>query len=114
MKSKLIFGLFIYCFCYSCNTFLCGELTGEWKQQFENANSKAIKFKIENIPCEYFYINLIMLSNEIDTSSIRSIHKILYNKENRIGWQVIKVYDNNRKYLFSHNYNDNIYIQTGD
>jgi hypothetical protein len=101
-------------FLLSCNNLTCGELTGEWKEQYEKANSVAVDLKVENIPCEYFYINVILKTKVVDTSAIHSIHRYLYNEKNKIGWQVLQVYDVNGKYIFSHKYNDNIYIQTGD
>jgi hypothetical protein len=98
----------------SCNNFICGELTGEWKTQLENAKAHAANLKIENTPCEFYYINVTATSKKIDTSAIHSIHKYLYNEKNNIGWQVALVYDVEGKYLFSHRYNDSIYIQKVD
>lgn len=98
----------------SCNSVLCGDLTGEWKQQFDNANVNAGNLRVENIPCEFFYINVIVPIGKVDTFSIHSIHKYLYNQEKKSGWQVLLVYDIKENYLFSHKYNDSIYIQNGD
>ena len=107
--------LLVICFTlFSCDSTSCGELTGEWKKQYEKANSIAKNFKVESIPCEYSYINLILKSKIIDTSAIRVIHKYLYNEKKSIGWNIILVYDTDGKYLFSHKYNDSIYVQKGD
>lgn len=93
---------------------MCGELSGEWKEQFERANATTVSVKAENIPCEFYYINVIITTKHIDTTAIHSIHKYLYNKKSKIGWQVLLVYNTEGQYLFSHRYNDSIYIQKGD
>ncbi len=113
MKKFLIISVFSFLL-YSCDSIVCGELSGEWKLQFEKAATATTNLKLENIPCEFYYINVIANSNKIDTNTIHSLHKLLYNQKNKIGWQVLLVYNAEGKYLFSHRYNNSIYIQTGD
>ena len=113
--EKFLFLILLSILLNSCNYILCGELTGEWKNQLEKAKTFNKDFIIENIPCEFSYINLTINSNIIDTASIREIHKILYNEEHKVvGWGSILVYDSNHKYLFTHNHRGNIYVESGD
>ncbi|MBX2925919.1 MAG: hypothetical protein KF746_27230 [Chitinophagaceae bacterium] len=113
MKEAVIIILLAF-LGFSCNNFLCGELSGEWKKQLERAKANAVNLKIENIPCEFYYINATVTSNHIDTIAIHSIHKYLYDEKSKTGWQVILVHNAEGKYLFSHKYNNSIYVQTGD
>lgn len=112
-KFILVCLLFAISLC-SCTSIMCGELTGEWKQQVDDANKKAIDFKIRHVPCEFRDIDMVFLTGKIDTVSVHSVHKILYNEKNKIGWQVIRVYNKDNKYLFSHRYTDSIYVQSVD
>lgn len=111
MKTAIILFLF---FLSSCSSILCGELTGEWKQMLEKASAVFPELKVENIPCEFYYIDIFISSEKIDTSEIHSLHKYLYDHKSRIGWQVLQVYDSKQQYLFSHRYNNDMFIQTGD
>ena len=104
MKLNILLLLFFVIFIYSCNTILCGKLNDELQAIQDSANNKYSEhLLIENIPCEYYYINLTFKNNYIDTNLIHSVHEILYNKERRIGWQVIFVYNSKGEYIFSHN-----------
>ncbi len=98
----------------SCSESLCGKLSGEWKRQYDSANKFSAKLKLENIPCDFYYINVVVLDGLVDTASIHKVHKFLYNPKNNSGWQALLVYSNEGKYLFTHNYNDSIFIQNGD
>lgn len=98
----------------SCDNFPCGELTGDQKALLANAQARATNLKIENIPCEFYYMKVTATTKDIDTAAIRAIHPYLYNQKAKIGWAVLMVHDADGKYLFSHNYNDSIFIQTGD
>jgi hypothetical protein len=89
-------------------------LTGQWKTQFEKAKLNTDNLEVENIPCEFYYIKVVVHNTKVDTSAICAIHKHLYNKNDNIGWQVLLVYDLDKKYLFSHRYNGSIYFQQGD
>lgn len=98
----------------ACDKALCGELNKEQKKQLNIAKNRYPQFEISNIPCENYYINLRIKVDEIDTASLSSAHKLLYNPKTKIGWKAIMVFNKNNKYLFTHNYNKNIYIQKGD
>lgn len=113
MKHLLI-AIILLSFFLSCNTVLCGKLKGEWKSQYEKANTVAVNMKVEYIPCEYFYINVFLNNKNIDTSYIRSIHKYLYNEKTKVGWPVLQIYNEKGKYLFSLNYEGSCYVQKGD
>ena len=99
---------------YSCTSITCGELSGEWKMKYERARSFSNDFTIENIPCDFYYINVVVNSPFVDTAAIHSLHNYLYDENLKVGWQVLLVYDADRNYLFSHKYNGTIYIQKGD
>ena len=98
----------------SCNNILCGELSGEWKSLYEQTKSKIVNLEVEHIPCEFYYINVIVQNEKIDTLAIHNIHRNLYNTKSNIGWQVLQVYDLKKNYLFSHHFNGKIYVQNGD
>ena len=98
----------------SCDNTLCGELSGASKAQYEAAKARATNLKIENIPCEPYYINVIVTTKNIDTATIHAIHPYLYNQKTKTGWPVLLVHDADGKYLFRHNYNNNIFVQSGD
>jgi hypothetical protein len=110
MKATTIIILFSFIF-QSCNYLLCGELTGEWKNKLEKANEFSASLKVENIPCEFYYINVIATTKLIDTSAIHSLHKYLYDEKSKVGWQVLLVHDAEWKYLFSHRYDNSIFLQ---
>lgn len=112
MKLTIIPVLSVFLF--SCSSTLCGELTGAVKAQLENAKAKAPNLKIENIPCEFYYMNVTVTTKNVDTAAIHAIHPYLYNQKTKTGWAVLLVHDAEGKYLFSHNYTGNIFIQTGD
>lgn len=112
-KYILVCLLFSICM-YSCTSIMCGKLTGKWEQQLKEANKNATDFKVKHIPCEFYDIDMVFTSEQIDTMSVHSVHKILYNEKTKIGWQVIKVYDRNNKYLFSHRYTNSIYVERAD
>ena len=47
----------------------------------------------------------------IDTSDIHSLHQYLYDEKNKVGWQVLLVHNANGKCLFSHRYDNSIFLQ---
>ena len=70
-------------------------------------------------------------SNEKDTPDIRELpvelrksqgrsktaskdFPVWPDKENKVGWQTIMVYDVKGNYIFSHGYDNAVYYQTGD
>ena len=110
MKATTIIILFSFIF-QSCNYLLCGELTGEWKNKLEKANEFSASLKVENIPCEFYYINVIATTKLIDTSAIHSLHKYLYDEKSKVGWQVLLVHNVKGKYLFCRRYNNGIFIE---
>ncbi len=59
-------------------------------------------------------MKVTITSKNIDTAAIHAIHPYLYNQKAKTGWPVLLVHDAEGKYLFSHNYNDSIFVQTGD
>ncbi len=99
---------------YSCSGILCGDLTGKWKKQLDEADKYAVNFKIRNTPCEFYNIDVVFNTKDIDTNSIRSVHEILYDEKDKIGWQVIRVYDRDNEYLFSHKYTNEVFVQKHD
>tara|TARA_B100000678_G_C18217302_1_gene505767 strand:+ start:824 stop:1189 length:366 start_codon:yes stop_codon:yes gene_type:complete len=104
--KKILFIIILLSFIFSCknvNDMLCGELKGEWKDNYDKASNMYPKFfSIETIPCESYYINVFAKTKSIDTSKIRLIHKALYNEGSKKGWLSIKVYDKEGDFLFSH------------
>jgi hypothetical protein len=115
MKQLMIYSIIFILFLSSCNRFLCGELPPELKMKINRVNNLYSDYlKVENIPCENFYINVVFHNDKIDTSMVHSVHKILYDKENNIGWPVLLVYNMQEEYIFSHNYENKIYKQSGD
>lgn len=117
MKKIIIYSIlfsFVFANLFSCN-FICGKLNVNEQKMIDSVNSYYVnKFRIENIPCEYIYINLKLYSNKIDTISINQAHKILYDEKKKLGWQTIIIYDKNGKYVISHSNNGVFYYQTGD
>lgn len=117
MKNKIILlKLFILILILeSCGSFLCGELTGDWKEMYEKAQVEySNDLSVERIPCDFFYIKVVNKGNTIDTNVIHNVHKELFNVNKKIGWEVLMVYDANENYIFSHSYNGKMYVQTGD
>jgi len=112
MKATIIIILSSFIF-HSCNYLMCGELTGEWKFKSERANKASTVLKVEDIPCEFYYINVMATTKVIDTPAIDALHKYLYD-EKKVGWQVLLVHNAEGKYLFSHIYNNSNYTQKGD
>jgi hypothetical protein len=101
--------LFLTLLFYSCNSIFCGELTGEWASTLNLVKNKYINnFRIENIPCDFYYINITALNKNIDTALLNTVHKELYNPINKVGWLVLKVYDNKGNFLFVHKYDGRI------
>lgn len=115
MKITLIYLLFSCLLLTSCDRILCGDLPKELEILQSRANSRFSDYLlVENIPCEGFYIKVMYKIEKIDTSIVHSVHKVLYDKKNSVGWPVLLVHDKSGEYIFSHNYENKIYIQTGD
>jgi hypothetical protein len=107
--------LLFYSSCGKITNWFCGDLNSFEKQSVDSVNKLYGKYAdIEPIPCEYIYVNLQLKTEYVDTTKIEAIHKVLFNKETKEGWQSINVYDVNGKYLFSHSFNGKINIKTGD
>ncbi len=108
-KVYFIFLIFILFSCRNVNKTLCGELKGEWKDNYEEASKEYPKlFSIEAVPCESYYINISAKTNNIDTLKISSLHRILYNEQSKIGWLSLKVYDRDGKFVFSRHFSGKI------
>jgi hypothetical protein len=105
--------LFFTC-TYSCRN-ICGTLDSDSQSRIVKANNILdSNGYVENIPCEYTYLNVHINSSVIDTNIINSIHYVLYDSKNKKGWQVLLIYDNQDKYVFSHHLAGRFYHQTGD
>jgi len=66
---------------------------------------------VENVPCEFYYINHIAKTKYADTTLIKSVHDILYNEELKAGWLVLRICNQAGRYLFSHTYPDRIFSE---
>jgi hypothetical protein len=109
----LIF-IVVFSLTISCNrltNWICGDL-GKYEKEaiikVQNSFGKIVS--IEPIPCELIYVNMVLKSSSIDSTSVSLIHKIIYDIENKKGWQTINVYDRNRKYMYSHHYSGEINV----
>lgn len=104
---KIIFTICVFVLC-SCSGLLCGDLNGEWLKLLTNANNKySSKFSIENIPCEFYYINVTIKCNNNDTVLLKDLHSELYDSTRKIGWPVFVVFDKEKNYLFHDAVNGN-------
>lgn len=103
-KIMIILVLLLFS-CKKIDKALCGELKGEWKNIYEKASIEYKDvFLIEPIPCESYYVNVFSKSDNIDTLKVKSLHKILYNEESKIGWLSLKIHSKQGKFLFSNHY----------
>ncbi len=111
LKRVLFFTLLMSVFfsCKKVDRALCGELKGEWKDNFNKAsNMYPNQFSIKAIPCESYYINVFSKTQTIDTSKIRLLHKVLYDEQSKKGWLSIKVFDEKGDFSFSHHHSGKI------
>lgn len=93
----------------SCDYFLCGRLDTDLQKMVDTANSTFENYlEIEKVPCEFFYINVLLKTEKVDTNKIHSVHQILYDEKNNLGWNVLVVYDINGKFIFEHSNEGNI------
>lgn len=110
--NSILISLFLY---QSCTNTVCGELDSEYKKKIDSVENKfGDVMKVEHIPCEYRYIKVYSLTSNINDTILNSVHGILYNKKTQKGWLSLDVYDNNGKYLYSHNTNNQTYVRSGD
>jgi hypothetical protein len=100
----VLFGVTIY----SCNNTLCGELSGDWLSLKVNAQKKfSGQFDIENIPCEYYFINIKLKHVVFDSTLLKKLHYELYDSSKKVGWPTFIVYDKNGNYLY-HDVNNGV------
>lgn len=95
-------SLFLFCVTmFSCDYILCGDLKGDWLALKQNAEREfGDQFDIENIPCEFYYINIKAKKSDIDTSALKTLHYTLFDSSKNIGWRTLVVFDRNGNYLF--------------
>lgn len=93
----------------SCDEFLCGSLDKGSQELINNASEKYNEsVKIENIACEYHYLNIYLRSNKLDLDTVSLIHNELYNSKSQKGWRSIHVFDKNDVFLYIHHYTGKI------
>jgi disulfide oxidoreductase YuzD len=106
MLRKLIFFVVLFSI-YGCNYFTkkaCGDISTKEKSKIEYLEKK-YKLKIENIPCEYRYLNIYIDKIDMNDSSLNRVHKeIIDSKE--LNFHSIHVYDiSNKNKLFEQYFN---------
>ena len=88
--------------CSGFDNFVCGEVSVQAKQNLELAEKLFSEdFGIEPIPCEYSYVNVYMMSSELDTCKLDSLQSIICRSTNKQVWSSIDLYDSNNNYLFT-------------
>lgn len=115
MKKNVFIVFICFILVNSCSYFPCGSPKDEWQKLLKEAKKKySDKVEIRIIPCESIYLDIILKDNNIDTLDLDHLHKLLYNQSSKIGWQTINVYNKNGQYIFSHSFEEKIFIQSGD
>ena len=99
-------------FSSSCGYLMCGE--HELKHIVDEINATYEGIQVEIIPCEYNYINVYAKKSEIDTATLIEIHQRLYNKNEKRGWHILKIYSKERTYAFSLLYPDKVFLREED
>jgi hypothetical protein len=89
---------------------MCGETGGGNAKKYKIAAKKyPNEYKIEPIPCEYFYLRIRALKDRVDTLKIKELHKLLIDEGPPItGWMSVRVLDKEGKFLFDHSYKGKI------
>ena len=103
-------SLMLWSSCDYLTRSFCGEFPLHSQEMLKEVkNEFGSQLEMEPIPCEYIYINAHLKQSLNDTALADELHKLLYVDSLNHGWQDIKFYDPDRNYLFTHDYQGNIY-----
>jgi len=112
---KLTILLLLILLLSSCTDTFCGKIDNRHQEMLDKVNLRYKNIlKVENIPCEYIYLEVHYEIVEVDTILLNEVHNLLYDENQRTGWQTLLIYDYRGDYIFSHSKNGNIYYQIGD
>ena len=101
--------------CNKCTEIVCGKLDKEHQELIDSINMKYKNFfMVKPIPCEYSYLTLILLTDNLDSMLINEAHQSLYKKNKKIGWGTFLIYNKNKEYIISHSKTNKFYYQSGD
>jgi hypothetical protein len=101
--------------CDKFDEFMCGKLDKEHQELIDSINTKYKNFFVVNpIPCEHSYLNLILLTDNLDSVLINEAHQSLYKKKEKIGWETFLIYNKKKEYIISHSKTNQFYYQSGD
>jgi hypothetical protein len=95
--------------CDQITRVMCGELP-----EFEQEALSGVRAEYDSvaqfspIPCEQLYIDVTLKGGKVDTTTIRSIHKVLFDDETKRGWQTMNIFSRDNRYLFSHHHSGTI------
>lgn len=107
MKRFLLFFLLLN---NSCTNFLCGKLDENLQKKIDSVNFIYQKsFTVENIPCEFITIDIILKSEKFDSLQIFESHRILYDSTKRSGWQTIDIFNSKGEYVTTHSWHGFFY-----
>jgi hypothetical protein len=101
--------------CDKCTNIVCGKLDKEHQELIDFINTKYKNyFVVEPVPCESNYLNLILLTDNLDSILINEVHQSLYGKNEKIGWTTFLIYNKKKEYIISHSKTNQFYYQSGD
>ena len=99
----------------SCTDIFCGKINKKQQRMLDTVNLRYNStFEVEPIPCDYIYLKVKYKITKVDTLLLDEAHDLLYNENQKIGWQTLLIYNEEGEYIFSHSKNGNTYYQTGD
>lgn len=84
--------------------FFCEELNGCYKEKVYKASFLySNKISVQPIPCESFYLNVIIINKLDDTlSTLNNLHNILYDEKTGCGWLTIRVLNAQKEFIYDH------------
>lgn len=102
MKLKIVIILTLFMIFYpSCQNSIIKKEKEKMFYEAESMYPNSISLSTLN----WAIVNDVTLTfkdDNIDTSKVRELHQVLFDKKTQVGWKILNIFDKKKDYLFSH------------